>query len=518
MSKTKSVVMTVIISIVIVLLSLMCIVNFDIPFRWFGVYKSYDSVVSVISYGPDLGGGRSAMYYPEGVISAESYDAQLGYLKEKISEAEEKDKDEDVKKFEAERKEFEEKYVAYVSGELSDTAGQKEGAVLYMENDKACVAQKDGEGYEILSAFEKNFEQAIKVITKRFDAKNLSYLSIAKVNDYSIRVEVPGNIDDEGLFAQMAYSGDFRIRPSDQAYISASEYFSKASFRSNGSDGYVQLELTTEGKEKIKNITNALKDDDTDKTLYFFIGEQQLIGLQIDDVIDQRTLYIGGSSFTPEAAQNVGIVIDSCLNYGSMDMTLSLDDASDFENSNSNAVLTSIFVIFAAAIALMGVYSVIRYKGLGVTHIFGVLSFLSLMLMFIAFLPNMIFTASGMMALALTCVLCILSNYYVFENVRKEFSVGKTLNSAIKDGYKASYAGILDTHILLFVLGLVLYFISIGELVSFAFIFLLGVLMSGIVSLVVTRFYWYCMRGLVMRSVQYKFCGFKREVIDDDED
>jgi preprotein translocase subunit SecD len=195
-----------------------------------------------------------------------------------------------------------------------------------------------------------------------------------------------------------------------------------------------------------------------------------------------------------------------------------VQSVNEFTVGGSESMLTAVFIVFAAAILIMAIYSIIRYRGLGVTHIFGYLSYMICMLMFIAFLDGMILSASGIAALALTSVLTVLSNYYVFENVRKEFAVGKTLDSAIKDGYKRSLAGLLDTHILLFILGLVLYFVGVGEIVPFAYIFTLGVLMSGIVSLVLTRFYWYCMRGTVRRSEQYKFCGFKREVIDDDED
>jgi preprotein translocase subunit SecD len=395
-----------------------------------------------------------------------------------------------------------------------------------MEKGVACEA-KDGGGYQVKESFDEDFNTAVEVIAKRFDKKNFSYLSVAKVNGYTIRVNVPNTVDDaDSLFEQMGYMGEFTLRASEDIrngpLLGAgsrpiSDYFKSASSGSSGSTGYVILKMTSDGQDRVAELTEVLKDDDTDATLYFYVGDQQVIGLGLTETIDQRTLYISGS-FTPETAENVGIVINSCIKGDNIDLTLNVQSVNEFTVGGSESMMTAVFIVFAAAIFLMAVYSVIRYRGLGVVHIFGFLSFMICMLMFIAFLDGMILTASGIAALALTSILTVLSNYYVFENVRKEFAVGKTLESAIKDGYKRSLAGLLDTHILLFILGLVLYFVGVGEMVPFAYIFTLGVLMSGIVSLVLTRFYWFCMRGLVHRSVQYKFCGFKREVIDDDED
>lgn len=550
MSKSKSVVITTLLTIVIVALCLMCVVpEFGLPFRVNGAYQTYNSVVSVINYGSDLGGGYSAVYYPEGVISAEDYNAKLERLTVSLADELKKggaevtdDMDYETLKgvyesYKASKSDIVEAgkiivqadeyigdYKAYDGEKITDDDSK---AVLYLELEEVCYA-KGGE-YEIDEGFIEDFNNTVEAVAKRFDKKNFSFLSVSKVNGYAIRVNVPSTVSDaDGLFTQMGYTGDFTLRgaDSDRPVLQGfgehkiSDYFKSASSSSSGATGYVILKLTSLGKEKVYDITTAIVDGDTeDQTLYFYVGDTQVIGLGLSDgAIDQRTLYISGESMTAESAENVGIVIDSCINDRVVDLTLSVTETVSYTVGSGDSAITALYIVFGVALLALAVYSIVKYKGLGVTQIFSVLSFLICMLMYIAFLPGMLLHVSGIFAVALTGVLLTLSNFYIFEKVRKEFNTGKTLEASVKAGYKSALAAVLDTHILLFILGLILYFISVSEVVTFAYIFTLGVLTSGIISLLVTRFFWYSMRGLLPRGRQHKFSGFVREVSDDDED
>lgn len=549
MSKTKSVVITALLTIVIVALCLMCVVpQFGLPFRVNGAYQTYNSVTSVINYGSDLGGGYSAVYYPEGVISAETYNAKVERYTVSLRDELEKggatvSEDMDYEalkgvyesqkatgdiveagKIVAQADEYIESHKAWDGEGFTSDEGK---AVLYLEKEEVCF-EKDG-SYVIGEDFVKDFDATVEAIAKRFDKKNFSFLSVSKVNGYAIRVNVPLTVSNaEELFTQMGYTGDFTLRGADSerpvlqgfGEHKISDYFKSAASRSSGAAGYVVLKLTTLGKDKVHDITAALTEGDSeDKTLYFYVGDTQVIGLGLsDEAIDQRTLYISGESMTAESAENIGIVIDSCINDRVVNLTLSVDGTVTYSVGSGDGAIMAIYIVFGVALLALAIYSIVRYKGLGVVQIFSYLSFLICMLMYIAFLPGMLLHVSGVFAVALTSVILVLSNFYIFENVRKEFNTGKTLEASVKAGYKKSLAAVLDTHILLFILGLILYFISVSEVVTFAYIFTLGILTSGILSLLVTRFYWYSMRGLLPRGQQHKFSGFVREVSDDDED
>ncbi len=543
MSKAKSVVMTTLISIVIVLLCLMCVVpEFTIPFRVNGIWTKYNSVVSVISYGSDLGGGYSAVYYPEGVVSAETYNTKVEYLQdnldEKLAEAgATKDTyvegtDDSVDKALYDYNDYVKKYVAYTSDKFDAIKGVTDAAV-YMEINEVCAETAAGAGkYVVKDEFKTNFETAIKAISKRFDKKNLSSLSVAVKDGCTVEVKIPYTVDDpDTLFTQMGYTGNFMLKANEEVSTrpllnpfgdtKLTDYFKGASSIAQGDKGVVQIDLTSQGQKTIYDLTNTLRENETDATLYFYVGENQVIGLGLsneDDGIDTRSLLISGDSLTAETAQNVAIVINSCIKDGAITMDMSAGATLDYKVGTGDMATLAIYIVLAAVMLGMFVFSIIRYRGLGVAHILGFLSFLICMLMFVAFLPGMLLSASGVFAVVVTGVMTVLFNYYIFENIRKEFATGKTLTTAVKAGYKNVLAPVLDTHILLLIVAFVLMLASVGELVVFSYVFLLGVLMSGINNLLLTRFYAFSMRGLLDRSKQYKFYGFKREVMEDDED
>lgn len=532
MSKTKSVVMTAIITVVLVLLCLMCVVpEFSVPFRVGGVYTKYNSVVNVIRYGSDLGGGYCSVYYPDGVISAADYDAQVKQWNAILSDGSALSTAKD--KAQREKDEYVKKYVAYTKANFPSSSAP-ETAAIYLERNEACYEETAGV-YTVNATFESDFKDAVNVIAKRFDKKNLSYLNVSVRDDYTIEVDVPRTVEDpDSLFTQMSYTGEFTLRSSTRngALLNpvgdktVSDYFESASSVASGDTGVVVLKLTSLGKDTIYEITDKLREDEEDATLYFYVGydakkesNEALISLKLSDAdegLNQRTLYISGS-FTPEQAENVGIVIDSCIRYGAVGVGLSAGKTVDYTVGSGKSAVTAMYIALGALILASFIFFLIRYRGLGVAHIYGYISYLICMLMFIAFLGGMSLTASGVAAVVLTSVLLTLSNVFVFENVRKEFATGKTLTFAIKAGYKRSLAPVLDTHLVLLLLSFVSIFVGIGEASVFAYIFLLGVLMSGISVLLLTRYYWHVLMGLVRRSKQYSFCGFKWEVDEDEE-
>lgn len=554
MSKTKSVVMTVILTIVIVLLCLMCVVpEFSIPFSIGGIWKTYTPVFSVINYGSDLGGGYSAVYYPEGVISAEEYNAQTESYEENLEEAlrkyygdqttsadellanyeEEGASDKNVEEILYARQEYTDTYVAYDSENFASLEKVSEAA-LYLDAEEVCALDESGK-YVLSEEFKEDFSAAVDVMSRRFDKKNLSFLNVSVKDGCTIQVSVPSTVaDPDTLFEQLGYSGAFTLRANEESYkkplLSANadygmdHYFRDVSSLSSGGAGVVVFELTSAGKDEIYRITNKLKDDETDATLYFYVGEQQLIGLGLsgeDDGLSKSPLFISGSGenvIEPEEAENMAIVLDSCLEEGDMNLSLSLGETVDYTAGFGEEVMTAVYIVFGTVTALMLIAFFVRYKGLGLAHLYAVLSYLICMVMFIAFLSGMVLTASGVAAVATGALMMVLTNFFIFENIRKEFATGKTLDSAIRSGYKRSLAPVLDAHILLFLLSLVLMFISVAEVAMFCYVFLFAVLMSGISTVLLTRYYAYIFRGLVDRSRQYKFYGFKREVSDDDED
>ena len=68
MGKKKSAIFLILITLVIAFFCAVCTVSFE-----YGTIKKYNSAVSLMDKDSQFGGGYNAVYYPDGVISAEEY-------------------------------------------------------------------------------------------------------------------------------------------------------------------------------------------------------------------------------------------------------------------------------------------------------------------------------------------------------------------------------------------------------------------------------------------------------------
>ena len=106
------------------------------------------------------------------------------------------------------------------------------------------------------------------------------------------------------------------------------------------------------------------------------------------------------------------------------------------------------------------------------------------------------------------------SNFFSFEQIRKESDAGRTIQAAVKQGYKKTLSGILDLHIVLLVISVILALVCTGTAAGCGLMLLIGTLASYVLHWF-TRFMWYVTMGPARDK--FKFCGFSREAFDEDE-
>ncbi len=488
MGKVKSAVFTVLFTIVIAVLCAMCVVpTFTLPFNIGGSVKEYNSVLNVMSLDGELGGGYYTVYYPEGVISSSEYDAEYSAKKEVSDELANK---------------YAEEYVKHGS--------------LYLEKD----VTENGDADE---DFKAEFETAVKVIVERYAELDLDALKIDVVDDYAIRVEVSSAVaNPDELFSLMSSNGDFTLNHSSKTLpllrptnnYGMDTYFEKVEVKMSGDTPFVHLRLTKEGLEKYKNVTAVVMADEEDTTLNFKVGVVTVVSLSVTEEATERDLYISGYS-DELSAKAVAAVLNSCISSDTIELELYADDTNAALSVYGDKVAT--FAYIAMGVVLLGlcVFSAVRYKGVGVAYVYGLLSYAICAIMCVSLIEVINLSVAGVMAIMLGGIVFTFTNYYFYKRIKEEFEGGKRIASAVKDGYNKNYIPVIDVYAVLLVGALAMYLIGIGSVAMFGQIFGICALIAGLCSCVLTRFYFAMLMGNVKN--QYKFCNFKREVIDDED-
>ena len=96
-------------------------------------------------------------------------------------------------------------------------------------------------------------------------------------------------------------------------------------------------------------------------------------------------------------------------------------------------------------------------------------------------------TLPGIAGLVLTIGMSVDANVLIFERIREELRTGKTVWSAITNGYQRAFITILDANLTTFFTALVLYHFGTGPIKGFAVTLGIGILASMFTAIIVTR-------------------------------
>ncbi|MEO8116579.1 MAG: protein translocase subunit SecDF [Bacteroidota bacterium] len=96
-------------------------------------------------------------------------------------------------------------------------------------------------------------------------------------------------------------------------------------------------------------------------------------------------------------------------------------------------------------------------------------------------------TAPGIAGLVLTIGMAVDTNVIIFERIKEELARGKGYLTAVSDGYKRSYAPVLDAHVTTFLTAAILFYFGLGPVLGFATTQMLGITLSLFCGILVSR-------------------------------
>ncbi len=96
-------------------------------------------------------------------------------------------------------------------------------------------------------------------------------------------------------------------------------------------------------------------------------------------------------------------------------------------------------------------------------------------------------TMPGIAGLVLTIGMAVDTNVIIFERIKEELSLGKGYQQAVSDGYRRSYAPVLDGHITQLLTAIILFIFGLGPVRGFATTQIIGLLLSLFCGILVSR-------------------------------
>jgi preprotein translocase subunit SecD len=149
--------------------------------------------------------------------------------------------------------------------------------------------------------------------------------------------------------------------------------------------------------------------------------------------------------------------------------------------------------VTASAVGLLLVvgFMLFYYRGSGINAVIALL--LNMILTVAALIMfDATLTLPGIAGIILTIGMAVDSNVLIFERIREELGTGKTIPSAVEQGFARAFVTIIDTHVTTIVSSLFLFVFGTGPIRGFSVTLVLGLLVNLFSAVYVSRtiFIW----------------------------
>jgi preprotein translocase subunit SecD len=186
--------------------------------------------------------------------------------------------------------------------------------------------------------------------------------------------------------------------------------------------------------------------------------------------------------FTAEEARDLAIV----LRAGALPAPVQiLEERTVGPSLGADSIRKGVISTLAGALAVV-LFMVIYYRLSGlvadVALLLNLLILLSAMAGFHATL-----TLPGIAGIVLTIGMAVDTNILIFERIREEFRLGKSVRAAIEAGFRRAFTTVIDTHVTVLVSAVILYQFGTGPVKGFAVTLFIGILASLFTAVFFTR-------------------------------
>lgn len=239
----------------------------------------------------------------------------------------------------------------------------------------------------------------------------------------------------------------------------------------------VLLELKPSGVEAFSKATA----ENLDRPLAIFIDDRCISAPRVDSQITSSESTISGN-FTYESAKSLA----DKIRFGALPTKL---EAIKVDSISAQLGMGALEVAVKAGIVgfiLVALFMISYYRIPGIVSIIALSGLIALQILTLSNF-NISVTLPGIGGIILSIGMSIDGNVVIFERIKEELNVGKSLRASIDSGFKRAFVAILDSNITTIIIAVVLYLLGSGPVKGFGITLFFGTLYSFIFSVTASK-------------------------------
>jgi len=239
----------------------------------------------------------------------------------------------------------------------------------------------------------------------------------------------------------------------------------------------VSIVFNNEGGDLFEQITS----DNVGEQLAIFLDGELISAPTINQQISGGRAIISGG-FTPDEARDLA----QNLNFGALPVPIELVSTQTIGASLGAELLEHGVMAGVVGITFIMTFMILWYRALGVVAVVSLSGYVVIMLALFQLIPVTL-TAAGLAGFVLSLGMAVDANVLVFERIKEEWRSGKNWNEATRTGFARAWSAIRDGNITSLLSAIILFWFGTSIVKGFALVFGLGVIVSMLSAVVVTR-------------------------------
>ncbi|SHE54199.1 protein translocase subunit SecD [Clostridium fallax] len=325
----------------------------------------------------------------------------------------------------------------------------------------------------------EQLESTKESLQLRVNKVGVSETVVTTEGNNRIRIDIPGKFDSKAIVDTLSKTGELTFKDPEGNIILTGKDVQKAtaSIDQQTAKPVVGLEFNDEGKKKFAEATQKL----VGKKIGIYMDNEELTNPTVQEPILDGRASISGNKSIEEAKKLAGIINAGALPLPVKTVSVKTVGAQLGANALPNAIKAGVI-----GIAIIFLFMILYYRVPGLLACVALTLYITLVLYTFVSL-GAVLTLPGIAGFLLTIGMAVDANVLIFERIREELRVGKSVKTSVKAGFQNAMSSIIDSNLTTIIAAVVLYFFGSGPVKGFATTLMIGTIISMFTAIIVTR-------------------------------
>jgi len=352
----------------------------------------------------------------------------------------------------------------------------------------------------------EDMNAAQSLLRGRLDRRGYTEADVMQEGSGQLRVDIPGVEDAEAAVSEIGATAMLMFVDEQGQVLLTGAHVQRAARVVQEGEVVVSLSFTNEGTTLFAEATR----NNVGRVIHIFMDDDLISSPVVNTAITDGNAIINGGhgGFTMEDA----LELANQIQQGSLPFNLEVISMNLVGARLGADALRTSMIAGIIGMALVLLFMAFFYRTMGLCADIALVIYVALLLLIISAF-GITLSLPGIAGLILSIGMATDANIVIFERIREEVAMGKTLRSAMRTGYRRAWPAIVDSNVTTLIAGGVLFWLGTGPIMGFAQMLIIGILMSMFTCLVVTRVITVCLMELGVIKANHVMSPKQKEAL-----